>query len=297
MNLTLRQLQIFCSIAQTGSTSSAAEQVALSQSAASAALNELERTLGANLFDRVGKRLVLNDNGRTVLPAALALLDGAQSLEAGFQKGCSRLAASLRLHASMTVGNYVLPPLLAQFKRNVPNASVQLLIGNTLDVVTAVSDFAVDLGFIEGPCHAADITVIPWRNDELVVVGAPAHSLTQAAHRAPLTIDQLREAQWLLREPGSGTREAVDTALLPHLQRLQVGMTLGSPESIKHGVAEGAGLGCLSRSVVQDLVSTGRLRVLPTHLPRLTRQLAIIHHDKKLLSDSLRQFIEFCRAA
>lgn len=294
MNLTLRQLQIFCSIARTGSTSAAAEDVALSQSAASAALNELERVLGSPLFDRVGKRLVLNDSGRAVLPAALALLDGAETLLSGVECGRGGGRSSIHLYASTTVGNYLLPPLLARFRRDSPNTDIQLLIGNTLDAVTAVSQFEADLGLIEGPCHASEITVIPWMLDELVIVAAPEHPLARDSERGALTPERLRAAKWLMREPGSGTRESIDHALLPHLGRLQVDMTLGTPEAIKYSVAEGLGLGCLSRAVVADLVLAGRLRVLATCLPPLTRQLSLIHHEKKVLSPSLRRFSESC---
>lgn len=252
--------------------------------------------LGTRLFDRVGKRLVLNDDGRAVLPAALAVLDGAHSLEAGFQRDRRKFAASLQLYASTTIGNYLLPPLLARFRSEAPAACIQLLIGNTLDVVTAVANFDTDLGLIEGPCHASAITVLPWMQDELVIVAAPAHPLAEAAARHPLTAEQLRKGKWLMREPGSGTRESTDHALLPHLQNLHVEMTLGSPEAIKYAVAEGIGLGCLSRAVVQDLVGARRLSVLATRLPRLTRQLALIHHERKLLSESLQRFIAFCIA-
>ena len=173
MRLTLRQLQIFRAIALNGSTTAAALSVPLSQSAASAALNELERLLGTRLFDRVGKRLRLNDSGRALLPMALAVLDGAQSLEAAFASAAESLPVDLHVYASTTIGNYILPSLLARFKDLVPGTRLELQIGNTLDVVTAVRDFATDLGFIEGPCHAKDIIVSPWQEDELVIVAAP----------------------------------------------------------------------------------------------------------------------------
>jgi DNA-binding transcriptional LysR family regulator len=285
MRVTLRQLQIFRAVALSGSTTAAAQSVPLSQSATSAALNELERTLGARLFDRVGKRLLLNDKGRALLPAALALLDGAQNLEVG---------VDLRLFASTTIGNYIMPRLLARFRVRVPTAQLQLQIGNTRDVVTAVREFTTDLGLIEGPCHASDIKVVPWLDDELVIVASPTHPLAKAAKQAKLTARQLSQAHWLLREPGSGTREAVEQALLPHLPNIRSTMTLGSSEAIKNSVAEGLGVSCLSRYVVQDLAAADRLRVLGTRLPRLIRRLTIIHNEKKLLSDSLRGFIEHC---
>jgi DNA-binding transcriptional LysR family regulator len=297
MHVTLRQLQIFRAIALSGSTTAAAQSVPLSQSAASAALNELERILNARLFDRVGKRLLLNDEGRALLPTALAVLDGARNLETAFLSAKHAALVNLHLFASTTIGNYILPRLLARFRDLTPGAQVQLQIGNTRDVVTAVREFAADLGLIEGPCHASDIVVVPWLEDELVIVASPMHPLAKAAKRGRLTAKQLSQACWLLREPGSGTREAVEQSLLPHLVNVRSTMTLGSSESIKNSVAEGLGVSCLSRYVVQDLAAANRLSVLGTHLPRLTRRLTIIHHQRKLLSDSLRGFVAHCQTA
>src|SRR6202789_3235187 len=173
MHVTLRQLQIFRAIALNGSTTAAAQSVPLSQSAASAALSELERILNARLFDRVGKRLLLNDEGRALLPTALAVLDGARNLETAFLGADHAAHVDLHLFASTTIGNYILPRLLARFRDLVPAAQLQLQIGNTRDVVTAVREFAADLGLIEGPCHASDIVVVPWLEDELVIAPSP----------------------------------------------------------------------------------------------------------------------------
>jgi DNA-binding transcriptional LysR family regulator len=292
MALTLRQLEIFRAIAHRGTTTAAAQSVPLSQSATSAALNELESTLSVKLFDRVGKRLLLNDNGRVLLPAALAILDGARTAAAAFAH--EGAAGDLRLFASTTVGNYLLPPLLASFYRREPNTHMQLRIGNTHEVVEAVRQFETDLGLIEGPCHAAAIHVIPWLEDELVIVASPAHELSKAAKRSRLTAQQLARALWLMREPGSGTREAVEQAFLSRFLSLPKTMTLGSSEAIKNAVAEGLGVSYLSRNVVEDFIGAQRLQILETQLPRLTRHLTIIHHEKKILSDSLRRFLAHC---
>ncbi|GAC1309564.1 MAG: LysR family transcriptional regulator [Steroidobacteraceae bacterium] len=293
MQITLRQLQIFCAIAHTGSTTAAAQSVPLSQSATSTALIELERSLNALLFDRIGKRLLLNDNGRSLLPMVLSVLDGARNVETAFLSSAHGVVVDLRLFASTTIGNYILPKLLSSFRDLVPAARLDARIGNTLDVVTAVQAFTADLGLIEGPCHAAEVSVIPWLEDELIIVASPEHVLTKA--RRALTVRQLREAPWLLREPGSGTREAVEVAFLPHGLHIQPAMTLGSSEAIKNAVAEGLGVSCLSLSVVEDLISSGRLVVLPTRLPRLSRRFALVHHRNKLLSTSLRKFLNHCR--
>src|ERR1700761_4871094 len=113
MRLTLRQLLIFAAVAETGSTTAAGDRVALSQSATSAALNELEKVLGAKLFDRVGKRLIINDNGRALLPRARAALDVAAGIENDFSTG---VPVDLKIVASTTIGNYLLPGLIAGFR-------------------------------------------------------------------------------------------------------------------------------------------------------------------------------------
>ena len=298
MHITLRQLEIFRAIALTGSTTAAAQSVPLSQSATSTALGEFERSLGARLFDRVGKRLLLNDNGRALLPLALGVLDGAQHIERAFAAGGVNLAADLRLHASTTVGNYILPRLLSGFRELVPAARFDVRIGNTLEVVTAVREFSADLGLIEGPCHAPDVdchSLVRGRaGHRRGARPPPGQVLGHARQRRQLTAAELAHAPWLLREPGSGTREAVELALLPHLENIQPAMTLGSSEAIKNAAAEGLGISCLSRSVVEDLVSTGRLCVLETRLPPLTRRLALIHHRAKVLSETIRRFLQYC---
>jgi DNA-binding transcriptional LysR family regulator len=201
----------------------------------------------------------------------------------------------LRLFASTTIGNYLLPALIAGFSRVNSSAVVDLRIGNTMDVVAAVSGFETDLGFIEGPCHASDVQIVPWLEDELLIVAAPAHPLATLAKRGRLSADQLRSALWLMREPGSGTRETVEQALLPHLVQLSSVMTIGSPEAIKNAATAGLGISCVSRYVVQDYLANHRLVALVTKLPRLTRRLMLIHHSKKLLSAPLSSFVAHCK--
>jgi len=295
--VTLRQLQIFIAVAQRGTTTGAAANLALSQSATSAALNELESLLGTRLFDRVGKRLALNDGGRTLLPQARRLVEGAQALEARF--GLDGVVEPFRLQigASTTIGNYVLPPLIASFLGGRPAGHLAMQIGNTKDVAGAVAAFAVDIGFIEGPCHEREMRTVPWMTDELVIVGAPQHALVRKARRGKLPIPTLRQAQWLLREPGSGTREAVEHALLPHLTQLRSAVELGSTEAIKVGAAAGLGLACLSRRVVADFVTLGRLVELRTALPPLRRGFSLLLHEQKFVTPAMERFIAHCRAA
>jgi DNA-binding transcriptional LysR family regulator len=299
MRITLRQLAIFAAVADAGSTSAAAGRVALSQSATSAALNELEAVLGARLFDRVGTRLVLNDTGRGLLPQARAVLDGAAGIEREFglgtMAGDAGAPSLLRVGASTTIGNYLLPTLIAAWRRARPEAHVDVEIANTAAVAAAVARMEVDVGLVEGPCHEPDVVAQAWREDELVIVCAPSHPLLRGDPARRLNVAALRQARWLLREPGSGTREAVEQALQPHLHQIDEGLHFGGTEAIKQAAVEGLGFTCLSAFAVQDLITLGRLVQVHTALPRLTRRFWLLHHRRKQFSRSLAAFVEFCQ--
>lgn len=316
LRLSLRQLEVFAAIAHSGSTREAASRVARSQSAASAALAELESVLGAQLFDRVGRRLVLNENGRALLPSAMALLGQAADLQ-GLYTG--EHAAPLRIAASLTIGEYLLPGLMAQWKLAHPHSTVHLTIGNTSEVIAAVAAMEADVGFIEGPQTHSDLRVRRWVSDELVVVAGPGHPLAAGmgaavgapasatapephAVRSPgpgparVSARQLAEASWILRENGSGTRQASDRWLIDHLGGLNIGFELGSTEAIKRLAAAGAGLACLSRHTVAEELASGRLVALRTGLPVARRKLAMVVRRDKHLGRATSDFIRHCVA-
>jgi len=293
--LTLRQLQIFQEVADLGSTVAAATELGLSQSAASAAIIELERLLEVPLFDRVGKRLQLNENGRAVLPQALALLDGAGGLERWARDRDSQIGV-LRLGASTTIGNYLLPGILAAFQNTLARPpqgalQVQVVIANTAAITAQVAAFELDLGLIEGPCHEPQLTVQPWLEDELLLVAAAHDPIVLRAQ--PVTLAMLRQATWLLRESGSGTRETIDQLLTPHLHQLRAGIEFGNSEAIKRAAASGLGISCLSRYVVEDFLASGLLVAPASELPRLTRRFHLVTHALKWRTRGLERLIAY----
>lgn len=182
MHITLRQLEVFAEVLKSGSTTQASVMLSLSQSAVSAALTDLEGQLGVQLFDRVGKRLVVNEHGRLLYPRALALLEQAVEIEQLFRED----NGAIRVYASSTIGNYILPAMIARYRQHYPALPLELSVGNSQDVINAVLDFRVDIGLIEGPCHSTEIISEPWLEDELVVFAAPSSPLTQG----PVTLEQ-----------------------------------------------------------------------------------------------------------
>lgn len=297
LHLTLRQFEIFCAVAQSGTTVAAAEAVALSQSATSAALQQLEQSLGVQLFERVGKRLVLNDAGRALLPQALSVLEQARSIEQAFSARSANMPVRLRVAASTTIGTYALPEVLARLARTHPLVRVDLQIANTQEVGDAVLAMEVDMGLIEGSSHWQGLEVEPWLRDELVIVASPQDPLTEQARSKPLGVAALRKAAWLLREAGSGTREMVEHALLPHLHQLPAAATLGSSEAIARCVEQGLGISCLSRVLVQSQLQTQALEILPTTLPRMWRHFSLVQREGKRRSPALQAFVDACKAS
>ncbi len=289
VRLTLKQLEVFVAIARGGTTRAAAEHVSRSQSAASNALSELEVVLGVQLFDRVGKKLVINENGRALLPKAAGMVEQAIETEALFT---TAHAAPLRLASSYTIGEYLLPGLIAGWKKAHPRSHVRVEIANTHDVFEAVASFVADLGFIEGTHTHPELRVRRWRSDQLVVVAAPTHPL--AGRR--VTSRQLQSATWVLRESGSGTREASDRWLIPSLAEVQVELELGSNEAVKRAVAAGIGLGCLSRLAVREAIAEGWLVELATKLPEMQRHLSIVQHRSKTMGLAAEDFLQHCQS-
>lgn len=273
LHFSLRELDVFCAIAEHGSVHRAAAVVARTQSAASQSLARLERGLGHALFDRRGRQLVLNERGRALLPRARALLDAAHEL----QRSWDGAPPTLHLAASSTIARYVLPPLLAAYRRRFPDAVVQVQSGNTAEVSAAVDALAVDFGLIEGPCHRPHLLVEPWMDDALVLIAPPGHPLT----RGVATRTELAAAPWLLREAGSGTREEVDQWLRAQVGAIQPDMELGDSGTIWRAVAAGAGVSCLPRVVVADALERGAVVEIRCKLVPPKRMLSLLRHPAR----------------
>jgi DNA-binding transcriptional LysR family regulator len=286
MQITARQLEIFAAIYREGVVTRAARRIGLSQAATSQALAELENQLQRRLFDRKGRRLASNAAGRELFPAAIQVLDRIRDIEA--QAG--RRPLNLKLYASLTVGNYMLPALIARFTRRHTGSQFHMAVGNTEHVVASVRQFESDAGWIEGFSRHPDLEAHPWREDRLVIVAPPDHPL--AGRRASPAA--LADARWVLREVGSGTRAVFEDAIEGRFRLVHVPLELGGIGAIKRAVMAGAGLGCISHSAVEPELESGQLcRVYAPWLD-LRRQITLLVHRRKYIDAGLRQFLKFC---
>ncbi|WP_045857096.1 LysR family transcriptional regulator [Teredinibacter purpureus] len=289
MKYTLKQLQVFLAVAHHQNVSRAAGELSMSQSAVSGALKDLESQFAIQLFDRVGKRLQINELGTRLRPDAEALVSRALELEQAFS--LHHIAGDLKVGATLTIGNYLCVPLMRDYMARTPDSRVQLEVANTDTIAREILDFKIDIGMIEGEYHHPELQLEPWREDELVCFCAPDHPL---ANVPELTTAQILAAQWILREPGSGTRQTFDRAFHHHLYRLDIVLELQHTEAIKRAVESGLGVACLSTITLQDAFERGTLVPLRTPQFDLRRTLYWVLHRHKYRSAGIKQWLDVC---
>lgn len=292
MRYSLRQLEVFLGVARHENVSRAAQGLAMSQSAASSALKELEGQFGVQLFDRVGKRLQLSELGHELRPQAERLLDQAQAFEAALAGDLT--VGHLNIGATLTIGNYVTVPMIAQFKKRFAQAQINLQVANTQSIAHQVASFDLDMGMIEGELHHSALQITHWRADELVVFAHPRHPL---AGVKAVDDDALMQQSWILREPGSGTRQAFDRAMQGILSDLHIDLELQHTEAIKRAVEAGLGVGCLSRICLQDAFERGTLVPIAVPGRDFKRQWYLITHREKFHGAALKQWLQLCHAS
>ena len=281
-----RQIEIFVQLVACGSLRGVGELLHLSQPAASMALADLERLVGGDLFDRVRGRLHLNPRGRALLPLAKELLERHREF-ARFDTHGIAPGSELRIGASNTVGNYRIGELLAPFARAHPGVRLRMRVENTRLIAAAVLDGSLDVGCVEGPVVHAELQRKRWREDLLVVCAAADHPL---AGRRGLVPADFHDAHWVLREPGSATRE-MSERLLAQLPPPAGLLELDQAEAVKQAVVAGLGLACLPEVALADAVAAGRLAVLDTPFAQLRRTLSLLWQRDQYQGAALRAFL------
>ena len=287
--LTLHQLRTFRAVAEQLSFSAAAHELSISQPSVSYQVKELEAALGLPLLDRLGKRVRLTEAGQVLYEYArrtLALLDEA-ALAMEQLRGIER--GTLRVGASTTVGIYVIPLALGAYKKRHPNLAVSLEIGSREALQDRLKQGALDLAVLSPPIADPDLVSARFMEDELVMVVPAGHPL---AGRTGLTLRDFREESFLMREVGSGTRLAVETAARRAGVSLQVGMELGSNGAIKHAVEAGLGVAVLSSHAIELERQGGGLVVVDIEGFPIRRPWSIVHLRRRQLPAAVIRFIE-----
>ncbi len=271
--MTLDQLRVFVEVAERGHVTRAAAALHISQSAASAAIAALEDLYQIKLFDRVGRGIQLSEPGRIFLREARAVLERASRAQSVLHDLAGTPAGPIALAASQTIATYWLPRRLATFHRANPSVRLNVTIRNTHEVESAVADGEVTIGLVEGPTQHPAVIRTRLDHDQMVLVVATGQ-ITATATRV-----DLRTLNWVIREPGSGTRRALEDLAAREgltLEDLNIFLELPGNEAVRAAVEAGVGATVISRHVVAAAIDAGRLTELRIDLPQ--REYALLSH-------------------
>lgn len=274
MVLNLHLLRLFAAVARHRSFSRAAEALHVSQPAVSKGVREFEAQVGARLLERGPGGVRLTEAGKRLISHAQLLFTAERAAEEELEALRGLQRGTLAVGASTTIATYLLPSLLGTFHRAHPAIELRLTSANTQAVVERLVARELDIALVEGPVTGAGIRAQPWRKDKMVLITAPDHRLALA--HAPAPQAALGDEIFLIREPGSGTRNVVEAALSRSGIRPGRVLEIGSTEAIKQMVAAGLGVAFVSAASAADQIALGRLKIVPLRGFNLWRMLTRI---------------------
>jgi DNA-binding transcriptional LysR family regulator len=293
----LRQLEVFARVVELRSFSRAAEALHLTQSTVSEHVRLLEEEIGARLFDRLGRETLPTRAGELLFGYAQRMLALRVEAIQGLQQFLGQVAGTLTVGASTIPGEYVLPPLIGAFREKFPRVSIALQISDTRGIVEAVLDGRVELGMVGARPDQRVLQAVELMPDELVVVVPPGHAWVG---RQEVTVADLTSEPLIVREPGSGSREAVEKALEAAglgLDGLRVIAEIGSTSAIKQAVKAGMGVSLMSRRAVDDEARIGLLGCVKIKDLPVTRHFYLVTHANRSRSPLCQAFLDFLLAA
>lgn len=259
MALNFHQLHIFYAVAEKGSFSAAAQRLHMTQPAVTMQIQALEEHFSAKLFHRSTKKVILTDVGETLLPFAERAIALIRETEREMVRYTEALEGRMHLGASLTIGEYILPRLLGPFSREYPHVRVSMKVMNSSQIVEEMMNHQLEFGLLEAPVHHPDLVAEPVLSDELKLIIPSGHPLLAVTE---LTMEEICQYPFVLREKGSGTRRVMEEAMLAaHCDpgKMQIAMELGSTGAIKSAVEAGLGLSIISQSSIKHEVALGLL--------------------------------------
>lgn len=289
MHLTLRQLKVFESVARHLNYTRAAEELFLTQPAVSMQVKQLEEHLGVALFEQLGKRIHLTEAGREVHTYTRTITQQLDELEAVLNRIKGLSGGKLRVSVASTA-NYFIPTLLGTFSRRYPDVTVSLDVTNRETLLRQLAENSVDMVIMGQPPSELDVEAKIFMDNPLVIVAPPDHPL---AHAKKIPLKRLQEEVFLVREPGSGTRIAMERFFAERDMHLKTGMEVGSNEAIKQSVQAGLGLGLLSRATIEQELTLKRLVTLDVAEFPIMRHWYVVHRRGKRLSAAAEAFNQF----
>lgn len=288
--MTLRHLKIFVAVCETGSATIAGEKLYIAQPSISLAISELEDYYGIKLFDRISKRLYLTNAGKHFLQYANHIVSLFEDMETSVKNFDTH--GIIRIGASITIGNYLLPTYIELFKKQHPNMDVKVIIDNSDTIEQHIIKNNLDLALIEGVVHSTYINSHYFKEDELVLICGPNHSL---AIKDEIDISELKGRDFLLREKGSAGREMCDEFFATHRIDVNIIWESASTQAIVRAVSSGLGVSILPYLLIKESFERDEIKIIKIKDISLKRYFSVIYHKNKLLTKSAKAFIDICK--
>jgi len=290
----LEWLRSFLAIVDTGGFTKAAKKLRMSQPAVSTHISELQKNLGAELFEKLGSRSRLTASGEAILGEARAILQGVRHLRVMAQESETGVGGLITVGASTTPGNYVLPRYLAEFERLYPAVQTKLVIGNSSRILDRLKANEVELGAIGLQPPSDEFISRPLIDDEIVVFAPTGHPLTRRRGEIPLS--DLSGQRFILRESDSATRRHTENWLASRKFTPTV-LELGCPETVKRTVAAGLGLGILTKFAVSAGAGERGFAVLRVPGFPIRRTLYMVYLRRKRLTRTMAAFLDLLKSS
>jgi len=290
MNLTT--LKVFCDIVRWQSFSRGGTLNGISQSAASQAVHQLERHLGAQLIDRTRRPFLLTPEGQACYEGYREVLERYDQVEARVRSLRKKIEGLVRVAAIYSVGLHDMSQVMQGFMSRHPKAKVRLEYLRPNRVYDAVINEEADLGVVSYPTASRGLAVIPWRSEDMVLVCYPSHRL---AAMKGVSVDQLKGEAFINFDSDLIIRKEIDKCLRQHQVAIQIVMEFDNIETIKQAVEIGAGISILPEPTVRHEVQNKTLVAVPLAARELRRPLGIIHRERKVLTPTMTKFMELLR--
>lgn len=283
------QLHIFHTVARLGSFTKAANELNISQPAVSIQVRELERTLSTTLLHRMRRGIQLTETGDSVYGYTRRIFALADEMQASIQDIQGLRTGRLTIGSSTTPGEYILPWVMGIFQERYPGVDVSLSIGNTRSVVEQILNRELDMGMAGATVDIKGLVSFTYVNDEIVMICSPNHDVGRI--NSPRLSDLVGE-RFIMREPGSATREAAEEQFKTLGMNIKVVMELGSNEAVKRAVAAGLGVGLVSRFSVGPDVVAGFIKIMTVHEWKCERPLTVFYRDDAHMPNIQKAFLE-----
>lgn len=287
--MTLRHLKIFVAICETGSVTAAGEKLFIAQPSVSHALSELEAFYGIKLFERISKRLQITEAGKKFLQYATHILGLFDDMDKEFKN--YEVSGIIRIGASITIGNYLLPRYVKSFQELHAKMKVQVFIDNSETIEKYVLHNQVDIGLIEGNVHSENIKSEHFMDDELVLICSTTHPF---ARFHEVNIELLKSEDFILREKGSAGREFFEGIMAVSGIEITPLWESVSTQAIIRAVSAGLGISILPFLLVKDNIDRNEVEIIKMKDVSLKRKFNIIYHKDKFITQSVKDFMSLC---